>query len=853
MLCMIDRVTGYWPTGGPAGLGSARAEKDVDASEWFFKAHFFQDPVQPGSLGIEAMIRLLQWLMIERGMGEGLAQPRFEPLLTGAPMSWKYRGQVIPTNKVISSTIELTEVGVDARGPFARCNASLWVDGKRIYEASDLGMRIVEGAPAPGPWREAAPVVHTLDPATDTWIGAHCPTWTVPSLPMMSLLDLVAHAAGGPIRLLREARVRRWVTVTGPLRLRAEQAGVVPGGHRLRLIDEDRGDTVLDAIVERREQLCHPAPWAKVQGRVAEDPYASGALFHGAAFQLLTELIVGEGDSHGHFEGTLDLGRSGVPAGLLLPAALDAGTHLLPHDALHRFTRAAGEGEVAYPAVVERLELFSPTPTAGQLRVVARLLEAPKGRARFALQWSQNGVVWAEMTLLEALFPKGPLGSAPPAQRRAFLRDRQGNGLALSTSAIASCGRRETQLSRQALQGTDWLPGTVAHLYGSDDLLTVAQKEHMAAELLRDGRGPHPGLLPEAAPLAAWSLDSSVEGAVATVRGGPPALNLGRVRDFWGRHFNRPAWPVEDLFYGLMEKLIGQVIFEDPAGMAALRGRSALFLANHQTGIESLLFSVLASALIEVPTVTVAKAEHRHTWLGDLIRRSFAFPGVTDPEVITYFDREDKASLLGLIGGLAQEMRSPGRAVMVHVEGTRSLDCTQPVEKMSGAFIDMALSVGAPIVPVRFVGGLGRAPLAARTEFPVGMGAQDIWFGAPIQPEALAALHYGARKQRVIDGINRLGPHHDHEQPSAPDPAFAARVAAWQAETGCREEDAVLFCVLEDRAAPSALTAALLRAAEDDNGVLHINPDDAEQAWLGGLAAELYGPRGPKVRARSPR
>jgi 3-hydroxymyristoyl/3-hydroxydecanoyl-(acyl carrier protein) dehydratase len=37
------------------GLGWLRAEKDVDAGDWYFKAHFFQDPVQPGSLGVQAM------------------------------------------------------------------------------------------------------------------------------------------------------------------------------------------------------------------------------------------------------------------------------------------------------------------------------------------------------------------------------------------------------------------------------------------------------------------------------------------------------------------------------------------------------------------------------------------------------------------------------------------------------------------------------------------------------------------------------------------------------------------------------------------------------------------------------
>ena len=30
----------------------------VDPSAWFFKAHFYQDPVIPGSLGLESLLQL---------------------------------------------------------------------------------------------------------------------------------------------------------------------------------------------------------------------------------------------------------------------------------------------------------------------------------------------------------------------------------------------------------------------------------------------------------------------------------------------------------------------------------------------------------------------------------------------------------------------------------------------------------------------------------------------------------------------------------------------------------------------------------------------------------------------------
>ncbi len=52
----------------------------------------------------------------------------------------------------------------------------------------------------------------------------------------------------------------------------------------------------------------------------------------------------------------------------------------------------------------------------------------------------------------------------------------------------------------------------------------------------------------------------------------------------------------------------------------------------------------------------------------------------------------------------------------------------------------MAIAARVPIVPVRFVGGLPIEPLATRSEFPIGMGRQDIYLGTPIHPETVAAL-----------------------------------------------------------------------------------------------------------------
>jgi acyl transferase domain-containing protein len=139
MLQMLDRITGYWPDGGPAGLGRLRAEKDVDPGAWFFKAHFFQDPVMPGSLGVEAMCQLLRWYLIDRGIGADLPSPRFEPVALNEPLTWTYRGQIVPADRLI--TIELDVLEIHDTTAFA--TAWLWVDGRRIYHLKRFGMRVV--------------------------------------------------------------------------------------------------------------------------------------------------------------------------------------------------------------------------------------------------------------------------------------------------------------------------------------------------------------------------------------------------------------------------------------------------------------------------------------------------------------------------------------------------------------------------------------------------------------------------------------------------------------------------------------------------------------------------------------
>jgi len=327
-------------------------------------------------------------------------------------------------------------------------------------------------------------------------------------------------------------------------------------------------------------------------------------------------------------------------------------------------------------------------------------------------------------------------------------------------------------------------------------------------------------------------IELSRDGTRITARASGAELDLSQVRHHWDRWFRLGRWPVEDIYYGLCGRFVGRVHLADPEAFQAIRGRSTLYLGNHQTAVESLLFSILASGLSGVNTVTLAKIEHQHTWVGQLIDLCFRYPGAVDPKVIQFFDRSDRRSLPRIIGELGVEMDGPGKSVMIHVEGTRSLSCGSPVRKMSGSFIDMAIGAGAPIVPVRFAGGLPGADLAQRTEYPLDLGKQDIYFGTPILPETLAAVTYRERKSMVLEALNLVGPPIDDEQPNPGDPELRARAERSRSVRGLSAEHAVLREVLCD----------LAGRHPDLTRLLSLDPGARTgEGWLDELAARLVG------------
>ena len=139
---MIDRIDLYQPSGGPRGLGYIRGSKRVDPREWFFCAHFYQDPVCPGSLGLESFLQVLKFAALHY-FEDASQNQRFAPML-GEKHRWIYRGQILPENGAVTVEAAVTRIEEGAE-PYLLADG-LREAGYRVIAPARFGYL---GAPIP--------------------------------------------------------------------------------------------------------------------------------------------------------------------------------------------------------------------------------------------------------------------------------------------------------------------------------------------------------------------------------------------------------------------------------------------------------------------------------------------------------------------------------------------------------------------------------------------------------------------------------------------------------------------------------------------------------------------------------
>jgi putative phosphoserine phosphatase/1-acylglycerol-3-phosphate O-acyltransferase len=140
----------------------------------------------------------------------------------------------------------------------------------------------------------------------------------------------------------------------------------------------------------------------------------------------------------------------------------------------------------------------------------------------------------------------------------------------------------------------------------------------------------------------------------------------------------------------------------DVGGAEHLRLRPAVFVFNHQSGIDP----ILLCALLRRDFVGVAKAEIRSN---PILGPAFAFAGVV------FVDRSDRAQALRALAPAVDTLRA-GIAIAIAPEGTRSPGAEIGAFK-KGAF-RIALAARVPIVPIVILNARDVLPRGARVMTP---------------------------------------------------------------------------------------------------------------------------------------
>lgn len=143
-LRMIDTIDILVSNGGKYGKGFIQGSKMVDPEEWFFKAHFYQDPVCPGSLGVESFLQLMQFYALNIWDYD---PEQYELIMNRHSHKWIYRGQIIPSCREIKVTAHIKSIEQNKNNNLLEnhsiiADGLLYVDDLCIYQMENFGLQL---------------------------------------------------------------------------------------------------------------------------------------------------------------------------------------------------------------------------------------------------------------------------------------------------------------------------------------------------------------------------------------------------------------------------------------------------------------------------------------------------------------------------------------------------------------------------------------------------------------------------------------------------------------------------------------------------------------------------------------
>jgi hypothetical protein len=222
-----------------------------------------------------------------------------------------------------------------------------------------------------------------------------------------------------------------------------------------------------------------PRAWSLLEGASPSGtPYETGAIGHGPALQIIERIAYGPRGA----TAILDAGGGSAPVGTLHQVLLDGALQAIPHDELEQWSDKIHPGHVGIP-VRTTARFFGPPPTRGKVRLELRFSGFDGGAAlpMFRIQMiDPEGRVWATLRHVELLVPTGHRNS-DRHQRVPFLAEKK----YVEGACLSRFYDDRTELADADVKRMDWIPGSVAHVYGLErgapiDNRVIAIKDHVA-------------------------------------------------------------------------------------------------------------------------------------------------------------------------------------------------------------------------------------------------------------------------------------------------------------------------------------------------------------------------------------
>ena len=134
-MLMLDRIVQISADEGDYGKGRVVGELDLSPNQWFFKGHFKDDPIMPGSLGLDALWQALGFFLSWTGyQGKGRALGVGEV---------KFKKQILPTGRKLTYQVDIKKI-VPNHSTLALADGKVFVDDQEAFTARSLRLAFLK-------------------------------------------------------------------------------------------------------------------------------------------------------------------------------------------------------------------------------------------------------------------------------------------------------------------------------------------------------------------------------------------------------------------------------------------------------------------------------------------------------------------------------------------------------------------------------------------------------------------------------------------------------------------------------------------------------------------------------------